>query len=257
MSDIPPGCGTERNEGLHHLLNRSMISGATRLSVQLAIALLAILFYHHSQKILAEKHCCGSKVKPMAPVYTSDTASLLYPDENMPFQAGAVGEGSNDAECSESPVDSSSLANPVIVMAKNINDLCQESIAAAIIAATFNLQELVENVAKRCSDRSFDTLDLCLNRMTNLLCTEYDEDSDDPTINSHCDTLKRHLASFNLELDIIEPDGDCAFRSIVRQVSKLAQEELGLVCGHLQSLGLLKSEDQDTLTLRQHLLMRF
>lgn len=187
----------------------------------------------------------------MAPVNTSDTASLLYPDENVPFQAGAIGEGSNDAECSESPVDSSSLANPVIVMAENINDLCQESIAAAIIAATFNLQELVEDVAKRCSDRSFDALDLYLNRMTNLLCTEYDEGSDDPTISSHCDTLKRHLASFNLELDIIEPDGDCAFRSIVMQVSKLAQEEPGLVCGHLQSLGLLKSEDQDTLTLRQ------
>jgi len=46
---------------------------------------------------------------------------------------------SNDAECSGSPVDSSSLTNPVIVMAENINDLCQESIAAAIISATFNL----------------------------------------------------------------------------------------------------------------------
>ena len=40
LSDIPAGCGTERNEGLHRLLNRSMISGATRLSVELAIALL-------------------------------------------------------------------------------------------------------------------------------------------------------------------------------------------------------------------------
>lgn len=116
-----------------------MISGATRLSVELAIALLTILFYHHNKKILAEKHCCSSKVKPVAPVNTSDTASLLYPDENVLLQARAIGEGSNDAECSESPVDSSSLANPVIVMAENINYLCQESIAAAIIAATFNL----------------------------------------------------------------------------------------------------------------------
>ena len=138
-------------------------------------------------------------------------------------------------------------------MAENINDLCQESVAAAIISATLNLQELVQNVAKRCSDRSFDALDIIyLNRMTKLLCTEYNEVSDDPTINSHCDTLRRHLASFNLELDTIDPDGDCAFRSIVRQVSKLArQEEPGLVCEHLQSLGLLKGEDQDTLTLRQ------
>ena len=48
LSDIPPGCGTERNEGLHRLLNRSLISGATRISVQLAIALLSILFFYHN-----------------------------------------------------------------------------------------------------------------------------------------------------------------------------------------------------------------
>jgi len=77
LSGIPPGCGTEHNEGLHHLLNRSRISGATRISVELAIALLTVLFYHHNQKISAEKHYCSSKVKPVAPVDTSDTASLL------------------------------------------------------------------------------------------------------------------------------------------------------------------------------------
>ena len=188
MSGIPPGCGTERNEGLHRLLNRSMISGATRLSVELAtvcIALLTVLFYHHNQKILAENHCCSSEVKSVAPVDTSETASLLCPDKSVPLKAGAKGEGSNDMESIGSPVYSSFLANPVIVMAKNINDLCQESVAAAIISATSNLQELVQNVVERCSDRSFDALDIIyLNRMTKLVCTEHNEDSDNPTINS-------------------------------------------------------------------------
>ena len=59
LSEIPPGCGTERNEGLHRLLNRSMISGATTLSVQLATALLTLLLYHHNVKISAEKHFCS------------------------------------------------------------------------------------------------------------------------------------------------------------------------------------------------------
>ena len=66
LSDIPPGCGTERNEGLHRLLNRSLISGATRISVELAIALLTILFYHHNKKISAEKHICSTRVTPVA-----------------------------------------------------------------------------------------------------------------------------------------------------------------------------------------------
>ena len=71
LSEIPPGCGTERNEGLHRLLKRLMISGATTLSVQLAIALLTLLFYHYKQKISAEKHFCSPKIKPLAPVETN------------------------------------------------------------------------------------------------------------------------------------------------------------------------------------------
>ena len=50
-----------------------MISGETTLSVQLEIALLTLLFYHHKQKISAEKHFCSSKVKPVVPVETNVT----------------------------------------------------------------------------------------------------------------------------------------------------------------------------------------
>ena len=44
LSGLPPGCGTERNEQLHRLLNRSLITGATTLSTELAIALLTHTF---------------------------------------------------------------------------------------------------------------------------------------------------------------------------------------------------------------------
>ena len=58
---------------MHGLLKRLMISGATTLSVQLAIALLTLLFYHYKQKISAEKHFCSPKIKPLAPVETNVT----------------------------------------------------------------------------------------------------------------------------------------------------------------------------------------
>ena len=45
---IPPGHKTERNEQLHRLLNRSLISGATRISVELAIK---GLYYKYLLKI--------------------------------------------------------------------------------------------------------------------------------------------------------------------------------------------------------------
>ena len=50
LSNLPPGCGTEINEQLHRLLHRSLVTGATKISIELAIALLTILFYYHSTK---------------------------------------------------------------------------------------------------------------------------------------------------------------------------------------------------------------
>jgi len=44
-SDIPPGCGTERNEYIHRIPNRSLLVGSTRISVELAIAIITIIFY--------------------------------------------------------------------------------------------------------------------------------------------------------------------------------------------------------------------
>ena len=65
LSVIPPGCGTERNDRLHCLLNRSLISGATRISVELAVALLTILFYHHNKKMhFSRKTCVAQEPSP-------------------------------------------------------------------------------------------------------------------------------------------------------------------------------------------------
>ena len=74
----------------------------------------------------------------------------------------------------------------------------------------------------------------------------------DPNINTHIEDLERNLAGFRLEIDDISKDGDCAFRSIIRQTSKLDLKEKKELEDHLKSLNLLSgSEDEDTFTLRQ------
>ena len=258
LSDIPPGCGTERNEGLHRLLNRSMISGATRISVELTIALLTILFYHHNKKISGEKHMCSTKIKPVAP----DDANTINESQTSMSENAPIRKRMSTSKEAE-PVRSSAYLNkevsysqsldPVIVMADCIEDLCQEQVASAIITEMLNVRELIENVSKRSSDRSFNALDLLhMNKMHNLLNVEESiMVTDDPTINTNEQTLQRNLAKVNLELDNVQPDGDCAFRSIVRQISKQAKKEPTTVSTHLRSLGLLIDEDFDTFTLRQ------
>ncbi|XP_027043108.1 uncharacterized protein LOC113671092 [Pocillopora damicornis] len=68
LSGIPPGFGTERNEQLHKLLNRSLLSGATRINVELVVAILAVLFYHHNSRTLLTKHKCNPRVGCALPI---------------------------------------------------------------------------------------------------------------------------------------------------------------------------------------------
>ena len=39
-------------------------------------------------------------------------------------------------------------SNPFVIVAETIEDLCQESIAAAIISATYNLSEMIKKESK-------------------------------------------------------------------------------------------------------------
>ena len=256
LSDIPPGCGTERNEGLHRLLNRSLITGATRISVELAIALLTILFYHHNRKISEEKHTCSTRVKPVAPVDISNANGCPSAmTKNVPFHkemSALLETDSMQSSIGADQVNASQCADPLIVMAESVEDLCQESVAAAIISEMLNLKEMIESVGKKSCDRSFNALDILhLNKMTKLLNVEDIIDTEDPTVNSNDQTLQRHLAKFNLQLDKVIADGDCAFRSIVRQVTKRARDDQGQILTHLKSLGLFKNEEEDTYKLRQ------
>ena len=260
LSDIPPGCGTERNEGLHRLLNRSLISGATRISVQLAIALLTTLFFYHNKKITAEKHICSTRVKPVAPDDVSGFHGCPSTmTENVPFHKQDEGASvAKQAESSQSPIhphkeiNENQTEEPLIIMAENVEDLCQDSVAAAIITEMFNVKDLIEKVDKKSCDRSFNALDILhFNKMTKLLNVEDTIDSADPTVHSNNETLQRHLAKFNLQLDKVTPDGDCAFRSIVRQITKRTHDVQDRVSTHLKSLGLLINEEDDTFRLRQ------
>ena len=106
LADIPPGCGTERNEGLHRLLNRSMISGATRISVELTIALLTILFYHHNKKISGEKHMCSTKIKPVAP----DDANTINESQTSMSENAPIRKRMSTSKEAE-PVRSSAYLN--------------------------------------------------------------------------------------------------------------------------------------------------
>ena len=216
------------------------------MSVELAIALLTVTFYQHNKKISALKHECNSKVKPVAPVETCINEDNLHSASFCTVKNVADNTTPSYTESNQPTHES-----PLVVIAGNVEDLFQGSIAASILTAMRNLQELIDNIGSKNCDRFFNALDIIhLINMSDILTVEENSEIDDPTINSHTETLNRHLGGFNLEIDAIQPDGDCAFRSVVRQATKRACNE-PQISARLRSLKLLIDDDRDTFTLRQ------
>ena len=63
LSDVPVGYSTKKNEQLYRLFNRLLMSGATRISTKLAIALLTILLHYHTKKASSSYHLSNIRIK--------------------------------------------------------------------------------------------------------------------------------------------------------------------------------------------------
>ena len=252
LSGIPPGFGTERNEQLHRLLNRSMITGATRISVELAVAILTVLFYYHSSRTSPAKHECNSKVACAVPIEAcirkSTEEEISY---SFPFAAASNVLDTHDKDNNISTQTISKDDN-IIFVAENIEDVYTEFVSKLILDASDELFKVVTNLEEKNLNRGLNTLDLlALANMPDLLGdSSMFIQEDDTTVNGFVGVLNRNLAAFDLEIEEVIGDGDCAFRSLAKQVVKVSNGDIKFR-EHVKSLGLLKSEDEDTYQLRQ------
>lgn len=129
--------------------------------------------------------------------------------------------------------------------------------AEGILKAAEGIYEIISTFKENVFNRSFNADDLLLlnNMPTGLtMCyTEEIEDEDDqcdPTVIEHVQALSRNLGGFNLTTNAVPKDGDCAFRSLARMLSSVCDPQQPEISTHLNSIGLCKSEDEDTITMR-------
>ena len=90
LSDIPIGAGTNRNEGLHRLLNTHFRT-CSRVGLPLALVLLTVLLYHHNCHI--QEKITGHPCEPL--LMTKDVA-LQNPMHTTTF--GLISKGSQSSE---------------------------------------------------------------------------------------------------------------------------------------------------------------
>lgn len=266
LSDVPPGCGTERNEYIHRILNRSLLVGSTSISVKLAIAILTIVFFHMNTKkrykdVFGDAHL--QLGVPVEWVTASEKLGTHCEESIEPFKRR---EG--QSECPQSITSLENRANSVVpqseggllLVCDNIEEMLQVEVANVLITQCFNTFEILQNINSKSSSRSFDAFDLpyiidpqsqdyTFGKVLGSVCSDLSPPSD--VIEAHRKQLKRNLAAFDLQIDEVVGDGDCAFTSVIKQLYKAVPNLTKEAENSIRSLGLLKSEEQDTFLLRQ------
>ena len=192
LSDLPPGYGTEKNEYLHRLLNRSLITGATTISVEIAIALLTVVFYYHNQKITSSTHSCNKRITPPVPIEAGK-----HPGEKNNFIGARETKDCSHLKVTENrdkyPLPSNvpnrgeiGDGGPFVVMADRIEDVWNAAVAESILDTAKKMQNMIQNIDNKNNNRSFNSLDLIyLSYFDNVLALEDDAIFDDPTMHLH------------------------------------------------------------------------
>ena len=232
-----------------------MLTGATRITVELAVAILTLLFHYHSSRTSPATHQCNSKVGCAVPIEAHMNGSSTERSMEYTFPFSSITEetteqGTTATEPASSNVES---ADNVIVIAENIEDVYTELVSKMILDVSHDLFKVISNLEKKSYSRGLEVLDLlAMANMPDAISTAsvFDKEEDDNTIKGYVDVLNRNLAAFDLEIEAVIGDGDCAFRSLAKQIARLSGEN-GSFKEHLKSLNLPKTEDEDTFQLRQ------
>jgi len=147
------------------------------------------------------------------------------------------------------------LSASTILMLENIDDMCNDTVTALLLKNTKTVHDMLEEINQQCNDRSFNAYDLPVKQSVgddHVLAS--DAQNDPSSEHDHATLLQRNLSSFNLLIDPVEGDGDCTFRSIIKQLRHMLKcnDANTKLTGHLDDLGLTRANvDDDVFTLRQ------
>lgn len=261
LSQIPPGHGTECNERLHHTLNESLLCGSSIISPEIAIAVLSLIFYGINCQRNGKKHKNNARIVPFIPLpkHVLRKRDETTNDEiRRPYFKTNNGENALDKVWEKNTGQSGKLDNiqtePEIVIIEEIGDMLNNSVSAFICDNTFQLYETLDMIGKQCSDRSLNVSDLPIMQLFGVKqALTTDEHLVDNSQQVKEQLLSRNLQSFNLTVDPVDGDGDCAFSSIIKQLQKcIAWKSTNTPLQmHLSQLGLGGNFDHDVYRLRE------
>ena len=240
LSDIPPGCGTQKNERLHRHINRSLLCGVSKIGPELAIAVMSCALFAWNCKRQINR--LTSRAKPVMPVEIIREGNLSSPQQHM-----------KQLEISHAEDFMSTRSN--VNFPRLVERLKTRSIIDYIIQRVLHLQDFMDTFRERCKNKTVDILAFLWStslKTENFIEVEKKMNSLELDLTAqHMNNLIRNLSGFNLEVDKIERDGNCFFQAVASQLNRHSREYREHIEEHCTYLGLGISEAFDTRRLRE------
>ena len=262
LSDIPVGCGTEKNERLHRHLNRSLLCGVSKIGLELAVAVMTCVLYAWNCK-RKEKKFSNKRTTPVLPIELEAStqgmnSSSSHVNTTTPSPMSSPSLSGNNSEITgiHATETSSTCKSPSYALKNSVEELKTNLVLNYILQRVLHLQEFYNTLIKKCNSKTLDliallwpvkltTVEFC-KQESELNTMEFDLTA------QHLDNLIRNLSGFRLKVDQIPKDGNCFFRATARQLHKhfILQGSDELTRQHILSVGLGKSEELDAKNLR-------
>ena len=251
LSEIPVGCGTEKNERLHRHLNRSLLCGVLKIGPELAIAVMTCVLYAWNCK-RKRIHLQSKRVAPVPPV---QSACTRYQDNASPSQPHMKQTSSPVLSVGNIEESTISAFCPSSESAKNVDELKTDHLLAYMIQRVLHLQDFLTSFTTQCKTKTVDMIAL----LWSTLMSTSSFIEDETRLNTigmdltsqHAENLHRNLSGFNLELDEVIRDGNCFFKAVARQIPTYLTGNSIRTAEHLRAIGIGKCEEENTAKLRQ------
>ena len=158
------------------------MSWATRINVELAVALLSVLFYSHSKRVASNrKHSCNSRIQCVPPMRRHSKEAANVPSKDWsPFIK------QEEEHPTEEPRE---LNSGSIVIPHIIKDVCSEMVAESILKVAMGNYGMITSFSEHNCNRAVNAEDLLLlsNISTGLVMHHGDNEEDccDPVVAEH------------------------------------------------------------------------
>ena len=180
-----------------------------------------------------------------------------FKSESSPVTVDAACQSGE--ETTRNLVEGNESSCPELLIVEDINDVCTETVAQCIINVSVFAKDIINSLSTDNRDRSYHPEDLLLiadnpdGLSIHHICADDGDFSAllDKTIAEHQALLRRHLATFNLVINPLAKDGDCAFRSVVKMIKASYSSNDKPLWEHLKMLGLPISGDCDTFSQKK------